>query len=74
MRIVSLFVYCHLYTAQLKQRRSMMEEKYNGSLREIESLVDQFRLQITKEQQAPVENKPTKTKGKLNHCCSLYIV
>ena len=37
----------------------MMEEKHSGCMREVESLIDQFRVQVSKDQ-APVENKTTK--------------
>ena len=53
----------------------MSEEKYTGSMREVESLIDQFRVQITKEQQPPIDNTQTKSKGehKINKCYIIYV-
>lgn len=41
-----------------------MEDKYGGCMREMESLIDQFRAQIISKDKDPNENTTTVIKGK----------
>lgn len=61
-KAVTGFVVC---IPQSKQRRTAMEDKHGGCMREMESLIDQFRAQIISKDKDPNENTTT-IKGKEN--------
>ncbi len=53
---------------QSKQRRTAMEDKYGGCMREMDSLIDKFRAQIISKDKDPSETSTTiKGMEKRNH-------
>lgn len=55
---LSLALDCAFVPQQSKQRKTAMEDKYGGCMREMESLINQFRAQIISKDKDPNENSP----------------
>ena len=63
------------FVPQSKQRKTTMEDKYGGCMREMESLINQFRAQIISKDKDPNENSPNiKDTCRDNTFCLLHNV